>query len=154
MNHAWETYEFTPIVSKSHLFSKMCLILMIGRKVSALSFINEISIWSLSKNSKVYGKTKDLSSKYFWFDVIIHLRRCDIIREYAIWGNRRQVTTKYIWRHKNASSVMFDLLSIYENLKKNTPGQTISSFIKRILFYSLFLLRDPLTLMRSQTDWV
>lgn len=73
----------------------MCLILMLCWTVITIYLINEISIWTPSRNFKVYDVTKDFPFKYLRFNVVNHLPRCDLISSFAMLEYGHHVTTRY-----------------------------------------------------------
>lgn len=98
-----------------------------GNLILVISLINEISVLSPCKNSKVYDITKDM-----WFNK-------------TMLRNIRHVTTKYIWRHKNESSNMFDIVVNiwYKSFKKYSRSNYFFVDLKNIAIQPYFCSETP-----------
>lgn len=154
MNHAWETYEFTPILSKSHLISKNEHYCDDWAKCLSTICYKRKSIWNPSKYSRVYGKTKDLSSKCFWFNAMNHLRRCNIIRQYAIVGNTPGDNEVHMTSQKCAKCYVWLVVNIwYENLKKKLPVKLFLRSLKEYWSTAFFFAPGHLNI-DAQPIWL
>lgn len=145
MNHAWETYELTPILSKSHLiYRNMPHFDDLAKYFSKI--FNKRNIFLMPTQDQSFWYNKGFFfKKYFWFNVINDLRRCDLVRRYAMLGNTRHGTTKFIWCHKNTQSILFDTVEIiwYKDFKKYSRSNLFFVDLKNIVFQRYFSSGTP-----------
>lgn len=93
----------------------------------------------------------EVKVRYLHAILYVSYGRCDLIRQYALLGNIRHVTTKYIWHHKNSSSIMFDVAVniwcyfFYEKL----PVTLSIRWFTEYRFSAVFLFWDTLTLLQK-----
>lgn len=128
---------------------------MAVRDVLTIFQINEIFIWTPSKNCKIHYLSKDFSLKYFWFNDIIHLCRCDSYRLFTVLEYTRHVLKKNIWRHKNTCNLVLDVtVNLCNKSLKKLARLKYFSIIKIVSFFDIYLASGSLNIAAHQSSLI